>query len=99
MVRTVKACTSTKNQPIQSAIYTDCDYWRSLIQQLADVRKFIIKKGVTLGGHFFDIVNTVNCAHQNSGSTCRNQNVLHGGPERPPVTNPNRIITNINIGK
>ena len=29
---------------------------------------------------------------------CKNQNVPHGGPERPPVPNPNSILTNINIG-
>jgi len=28
---------------------------------------------------------------------CKNQNVHHGGPERPPVTNPSGKLTNINI--
>ena len=34
---------------------------------------------------------------QNSRPTCKYQNVLHGDPEWRPVTNPNDILTNINM--
>ena len=93
----------THNQPIQPAMCTLFDYWSPPIPRLAIMTTFLIKKGRSTWSNFFEsliflVEHSVHCTSRDFVNRLQNSNALHGDPEWPPVTNPNSILTNINIG-
>ena len=97
-----KSMHNNKNQPSQSVMYSLFNNWRPLIAKSPDIPTFIIKEGRSACFASFDFwfypgVHLLHCTIQNSWPTCKYQNIPHGDPERPPITNPNNIITNLNI--
>ena len=95
-----KSMHNTQNQPSQSALYSLFDYWWPLIAKSTNISLFVIKKGNDLWIDYFLILfwrTPFTKYKQNSRPTCKNQNVHHWGPERPPIAYPNSILININI--